>query len=154
MRGALRIVVMSDTDCGLTVFFDGACPLCRAEIGYFRDRVDPEVAFCDLTAPDVALPAGLDRDAALARFHVMTEAGEVLSGAAAFAALWRRSRFTAPLARIVETRSGARLAEGLYQWFLKGRPALQALVRRIAPRASQATCSDPAPTSSSSSEIT
>ncbi len=68
-----------------SVFYDGACPLCSAEIQLYR-RQDAAGALILIDASQVGavLPAGLSRQAALARFQVMTAAGRVLSGAAAF----------------------------------------------------------------------
>ncbi len=68
----------------LTVWHDGACPLCRREIALMR-RLDRrgEIEFVDVAALYAVCPA--DRAALLARFHAR-EDGTMLSGAAAFAA--------------------------------------------------------------------
>jgi len=71
----------------LIVWFDGACPLCRREIAAmrwldFRKRI----MFVDLESEGSDCP--IDRRALLARFHAQ-ENGVILSGAAAFAAMWR-----------------------------------------------------------------
>jgi predicted DCC family thiol-disulfide oxidoreductase YuxK len=71
----------------VTVWFDGACPLCAREMALmrkldWRSRID----FVDLGGDDVTCP--VDRAVALARLHA-TENGQMLIGAAAFAAMWR-----------------------------------------------------------------
>lgn len=74
-----------------TVFYDGACPLCRAEIDLYR-RQDQGSALrlIDVSAPDAPLPPGLDRLTAVARFDALDPAGRLLSGAEAFGAVWDR----------------------------------------------------------------
>ncbi len=74
-----------------TVFYDGACPICTAEMAQYRKARGAEcVAFVDVASCDAeALAPGLTREAALARMHVLTADGQMASGAAAFVALWR-----------------------------------------------------------------
>ena len=71
----------------LIVWHDGACPLCRREIALMR-RLDRRgaIRFVDATESGAACP--IDRADLLARFHA-SEDGILLSGAAAFAAMWR-----------------------------------------------------------------
>jgi predicted DCC family thiol-disulfide oxidoreductase YuxK len=73
------------------VYFDGSCPLCRAEIGYYR-RSDVAQALCfiDVSKPNVELDNGLNAQQAMQRFHVRTREGQLLSGAAAFVEVWSR----------------------------------------------------------------
>jgi hypothetical protein len=73
----------------LTVLYDGACPLCRREIGLYR-RLRPKapVCFSDLSDRTQPLPPDTTREQLLARFHVRRSDGELLSGAQAFLALW------------------------------------------------------------------
>jgi predicted DCC family thiol-disulfide oxidoreductase YuxK len=72
----------------LTVYYDGACPLCRAEIGHYRRCEGAErVAFVDVAMQEPG--DGLSRAEALTRFHVRGPDGALVSGAAAFARLWR-----------------------------------------------------------------
>lgn len=111
----------------VTVFYDGACPLCQREIALMRKLDgDKRIAFEDVTDPAVACP--VDRSAALKRFHVR-EGDRVLSGAAAFAAMWRaipRLRWLGTLARIWPLSV---ILEGLYRLFLIFRPQLQRLFK-------------------------
>ena len=74
------------------VFFDGGCPVCSREIAFYKKRPGAEafewVNVVD--SPPQALGPGLSRELALARMHVRLADGTLLSGASAFAALWRQ----------------------------------------------------------------
>lgn len=109
----------------LTVWFDGGCPLCRREIGLMR-RLDRRgaIAFVDVSTGESACP--VDRDALLARFHAR-ENGVMLSGAAAFAAMWRAIPLLRPIGLAARNRTVLGALEWLYRRFLVIRPALQSL---------------------------
>ncbi len=68
----------------------------------------------------------VDQADLLARFHA-EEGGKVLSGAAAFAAMWRAIPVLRPLGLIARNRLVLALLERLYVQFLKVRPRLQKL---------------------------
>src|SRR4028119_635060 len=72
-----------------TVYFDGSCPLCQAEIGHYRSK-DHSGALCfvDVSEPYALLPDGLTRRQAMERFHVRAGNGALLSGAAASVEVW------------------------------------------------------------------
>lgn len=114
----------------LEVWFDGDCPLCRREIGLMR-RLDRRGAIVFIDVADGSGYCPLDRAELLGRFHAREE-GRMLSGAAAFAAMWRATPLLRPLG--LAARNGRVLAvlEALYVAFLKVRPALQRAVRRRA----------------------
>lgn len=105
-----------------TVFYDGACPLCSWEIRHYRVQDKGGfLAFVDVSAPEAAMPAGIGREQALRRLHVMTEDG-VKSGAAAFAAIWDALpgwRWAASAARLPLMLT---LLEIAYRLFLPVRP--------------------------------
>ena len=84
-----------DKSASLEVWYDGACPLCMREIALMRrlDRAG-RIRFTDVADAGAACP--LDRAALLARFHAR-ENGVRLSGAAAFAAMWRAVPLLWPL---------------------------------------------------------
>ena len=117
----------------VVVWFDGGCPLCRREIALMR-RLDRRhaLAFMDASEPDVCpLPQG----EMLAQLHAR-EDGRLLSGAAAFAAMWRAIPVLRPLGLVARSPRALRLLERLYAGFLHLRPWLQGLARRLeAPRA-------------------
>lgn len=121
-------------DAGLPqVFYDGACPLCRAEIGLYR-RSGAQAEFCDISPDGASLPDGANRDDMLARFHVRRADGRVVSGAAAFAELWKATPGWRWLGHLTGRPPFVWVAEGLYRVFLRLRPGLQALVRRASGR--------------------
>ncbi|MBF9149698.1 thiol-disulfide oxidoreductase DCC family protein [Novosphingobium jiangmenense] len=111
----------------LTVWYDGACPLCSREIATMRqlDR-GKAIAFVDIADP--ATPCPIDRDAALARFHV-EEDGRILSGAAAFAAMWRAIPALRWLGLLARVRPVELVLERGYRAFLLIRPRLQRLMK-------------------------
>ena len=111
---------------GVTVWYDGACPLCIREIGLMR-RLAPEGAidFVDM-AKGESVSCPVDRELALARLHAQ-EGGEVQSGAAAFAAMWRAIPVLRPLGLLARNRIVLAGLERLYTAFLRARPALQQL---------------------------
>jgi predicted DCC family thiol-disulfide oxidoreductase YuxK len=122
----------------LTVYYDGGCPLCRAEIGHYQHcRGAERIAFVDVgrDAPQVGLGPDLDRGDALRRFHVRSADGRLVSGAAAFARLWRVLPNWRWLSRLVEVRVFGLplvlpLAEAAYRLSLPLRPRLARLVAR------------------------
>lgn len=108
----------------LIVWHDGGCPMCRREVALIRglDRRGA-IDFVDVTqAPAVSCP--IDRGEMLARFHA-TENGELLSGAAAFAAMWRAIPLLRPLGLAARSPWLLAFLERLYRLFLRIRPRLQ-----------------------------
>ncbi|MBB4615356.1 thiol-disulfide oxidoreductase DCC family protein [Novosphingobium taihuense] len=111
----------------VTVWYDGACPLCSREIAAMR-RLDRGGAIDFVDIADPCMPCPVDRETALSRFHV-SEGGRILSGAAAFAAMWRAVPALRWLGMLARWRPVELLLEGAYRAFLKIRPRLQRLVR-------------------------
>jgi len=118
------------------VWFDGACPLCRREIALMR-RLDRRgaITFVDVgrTATPGAASCPIDRSALLARFHAL-EDGQLVSGAAAFAAMWRAVPLLRPLGLAARNRPVLAGLERLYGLFLRVRPRLQRAARRLEAR--------------------
>jgi predicted DCC family thiol-disulfide oxidoreductase YuxK len=116
---------MSSVMTKLTVWYDGACPLCRREIALMR-RLDRRAAisFIDVANGDAACP--VDRGALLARFHAR-EGDRLVSGAEAFAAMWRAIPLLRPFGLAARNRWVLAALERLYLAFLRIRPRLQAL---------------------------
>jgi predicted DCC family thiol-disulfide oxidoreductase YuxK len=125
----------------LTVLYDGACPLCRREIGVYRGlqplRSDAPVCLADVNDPALTLPGGTTRAQLLARFHVRGYDGQLLSGARAFLALWAALPGWRWLALVGRLPGAAWAMELLYRLFLRGRPALQRWAFRMERRAQQ-----------------
>jgi len=119
----------------LTVLYDGACPLCRREIGVYLGlrplSPDTQVCFADVSDVGVSLPAGTTRDDLLARFHVQSPDGRLLSGAQAFLALWSALPGWRWLARLGRLPGMTWTMEQVYRLFLRYRPQLQGLARRF-----------------------
>jgi predicted DCC family thiol-disulfide oxidoreductase YuxK len=104
-----------------TVYFDGACPLCRREIDHYRRQAQSAlVAWVDVSTCHAAeLGADLDRAAALARMHVRRADGQLVSGAAAFAEIWRHLPAYAWLARLAAWPRLLAVMEAGYVGFLR-----------------------------------
>ena len=115
-----------------SVFFDGSCPLCRAEIGYYR-RTDQVGALCfiDISEPGSALPEGITPQRAMKRFHVRSGDGRVLSGAAAFVEVWTRLPRWRWAARIASLPGVLITLELGYRIFLPVRPILSRLFGHV-----------------------
>ena len=115
-------------DPAVTVWFDAECPLCVREIALMR-RLDrrQRIAFIDVQS---AQSCPLDAESLLARFHAQEADGPLVSGAAAFAALWRAIPLLRPLGLAAQWPPLLKLLELGYIAFLRFRPALQRLVRR------------------------
>lgn len=113
----------------LTVWFDGGCPLCRREIALMR-RLDSRgrIDFVDVSGDIAVAGCPADREALLARFHAR-EGDRLLSGAAAFAAMWRAIPPLRPFGEAARFPPLLALLELAYRGFLMVRPALQ---RRMA----------------------
>lgn len=107
-----------------TVYFDGACPVCRTEIAHYqRQRGAEAIAWVDASSCDeAALGPGVDRSAVLRRFHVREADGSLVSGAAAFAVIWQRLPAFAWLAKLASFRPVLAVLEGGYKIFLRIRP--------------------------------
>jgi predicted DCC family thiol-disulfide oxidoreductase YuxK len=115
----------------VTVWFDGACPLCQREIALFRwlDRKAQRIAFVDVSAADAGANCPLDRADLLARFHAQEAGQQIVSGAAAFAAMWRAIPALAVMGHIARLPPFLWLLERLYRGFLRLRPRLQRLLK-------------------------
>lgn len=107
-----------------TVYYDGGCPLCTKEIETYRKFSGAEhlnwvdAANCDTTS----LGDDLDSCTALERMHVRDETGKLISGAAAFAAIWRQFPKTRLFGQILGTQPVLWVLEPAYRLFLKIRP--------------------------------
>lgn len=122
----------TQTPAALTVLYDGACPLCRREIGVCRHlRSDTPVCFADVSDAAASLPSGTTRQQLLACFHVQRHDGELLSGAHAFLALWSVLPGWRWLARVGRLPGAAWLMERAYRFSLRLRPTLQRWASRL-----------------------
>ncbi len=114
------------------VYYDGSCPLCRTEIGYYRrlDQADG-ICFVDVADSAAAPPAGVTRKQALQRFHVRAGDGRMLSGAAAFVEVWSHLPGWRWAARAARLPGMLAMLELGYRAFLPLRPRLARLFGAI-----------------------
>jgi predicted DCC family thiol-disulfide oxidoreductase YuxK len=116
----------------LTVFYNGACPICRREIAHYRrlaQDTGAPLAWCDVASDAEALAAhGIGGDAAVRRLHAVDADGRLLVGIDAFAAVWQRLPRWVWLARVLRWRSARWLMAQLYDRIAA--PVLAAAHRR------------------------
>ena len=114
----------------VTVWYDGNCPLCRREIAWLR-RLDRNggIDFVNVAAGG---SCPIDRATLLERFHAREADGPLVSGAAAFAAMWRAIPVLRPLGYLARIPAALWILERAYRVFLIVRPGLQAIARRLA----------------------
>ncbi|MEL7452651.1 MAG: DUF393 domain-containing protein [Pseudomonadota bacterium] len=113
----------------LTVYFDGSCPLCLKEIGFYRRQAGSEhIAWQDVSDPTSGdLPAGLSCEAAMARFHVKRQDGTVIDGGSAFVEIWKQLPAFKWLGIFGSLRISKWILNRAYNAFLPIRPYLQRL---------------------------
>ncbi|WP_233253672.1 thiol-disulfide oxidoreductase DCC family protein [Limnohabitans sp. 2KL-1] len=112
----------------LTVMFDGSCPLCQREIGLYRSLTPLQpVVWVDVSQAELTAPV---RAQLMARFHVQQSNGQMLSGAAAFVALWLHMPGWRWLGRLGRLPGMTPLMEWVYRAFLTIRPGLQRLFKK------------------------
>ena len=105
----------------LSVWYDGACPVCRQEVALYR-RIDRDdlISWVDIVAlADNELPVGKSREDLLGKFHARAADGPWQIGVDAFAAIWQRLpvlKWFAFVFRLPVIRQSAQLA---YLGFLK-----------------------------------
>jgi predicted DCC family thiol-disulfide oxidoreductase YuxK len=118
---------MSARPTDLVIWYDGACPLCTREIALMRKLDNGNaITFVDAATDEVVCP--IDRNDLLSRFHA-SEDGRMLSGAAAFAAMWREIPTLRPLGIVARNSFVLAVLEYLYGRFLKIRPYIQRAIR-------------------------
>ena len=108
----------------LSVYFDGGCPVCRAEISSYQGSPGGDgICWLDVTKVSAdELGPGLVPEAAIARFHVRRPDGELVSGAAAFVEVWKQLPKWRWLATMAQFPGAIRLMEYAYRLFLEIRP--------------------------------
>jgi predicted DCC family thiol-disulfide oxidoreductase YuxK len=114
------------------VYFDGSCPLCRAEIEYYRGK-DHAGALCfiDVSQTSADAPDGVTQRRAMERFHVRARNGQILSGAAAFVEVWARLPGWRWAARAAALPGALAALELGYRLFLPVRPFISRLFGKI-----------------------
>lgn len=99
---------------------------------YRKRTLANEVAWIDVSDPVAFDQAadGLSCDQAMARFHVK-ESDKLYSGAHAFVRLWAHVPGFRWLGRLMDNAPAIWIGERCYRLFLKFRPGIQRLVRRL-----------------------
>lgn len=120
------------TKAGPTIYFDGSCPLCSAEIDHYASYDDGNrLGFVDVSAAGAELGSDLSSNEAMRRFHVRRADGTLLSGARAFIAVWEALPGWQWAARIAKAPGATTVLEVSYRIFLKIRPIMSKLVWRL-----------------------
>jgi predicted DCC family thiol-disulfide oxidoreductase YuxK len=116
----------------VSVWFDGSCPLCAREIALMK-RLDKRgaIEFIDVVGSE-NVDCPVNKTELLARFHAR-ENGQLLSGASAFAAMWRAIPILRPIGLLAHIPFVLALLERAYVAFLRFRPKLQRLAARSMP---------------------
>jgi predicted DCC family thiol-disulfide oxidoreductase YuxK len=112
----------------VTVWYDGGCPMCIRETSLMRRLSRPGTI--DFVEIHDAVGCPLDTETLLSRFHAQERGQPVVSGAAAFAAMWRAIPVLRPLGLLAKFRPVLWVLERLYLGFLKIRPWLQRRMRQ------------------------
>jgi predicted DCC family thiol-disulfide oxidoreductase YuxK len=107
----------------LTVYFDGGCPVCSREIGFYRKQAGADrlhwVNLMEASPEDFG--DDLSLDVALARFHVRKADGSLVAGARAFALMWQQLPRFRSLGRIAALPGVVSVLEIGYRLLLKVR---------------------------------
>jgi predicted DCC family thiol-disulfide oxidoreductase YuxK len=114
---------MPDETQKTTVYFDGACPVCSREMAvYQRAEGAQRIAFVDAAAcRDARVAPDLTRGDALDSLHVRRPDGTLVSGAAAFAELWKTLPRWAWLGHFAAAPGVRQAAEFAYRGFQRAR---------------------------------
>ena len=104
----------------VTVFYDGACPVCRREIAFYTGIDDRKcVEWSDIARLDGhSLPPGKTMEDLLARLHVLDDRGVWTEGVTAFAVIWRRLPVFRHFAWLLTAPLFRSAAEACYRLFL------------------------------------
>ena len=120
------------TSKSLTVFFDGSCPICSKEINFYKMRAGAdELSWVDVSDEEISIPIQTrSREQLMARFHVLSSSGELVSGGAAFAELWASLPAFKIFGKIFKLPILRYLIDVGYDIFLTLRPKFQNLFHK------------------------
>jgi len=108
----------------LKVFYDGACPLCRREMAFYKNQRGSEsIMWLDVStvSDGCEIVTGLSKEDALLRFHVQEANGTIRSGGSAFAKVWTTLPLLSPLGKLFQIRAFSGILEIGYSIFLRAR---------------------------------
>ena len=118
------------TDPKTTVYFDGSCPLCDAEISVYRKRAN-SIEFVDVSDAALVCPRDLSQEKAMKRFHVRRSDGTLLDGGDAFIELWHQTPGFRLFGKLFALPGFRWVANKAYDGFLIIRPTMQKLFTRF-----------------------
>lgn len=106
---------------GLIVLFDGGCPLCSREIAHYRKLASfMPIQWVDITQDHELLRQwGINREEAMAEFHVLDDLGNIHKGADGFVLLWRALPYYRWLASLCQTLRMLPLMRRCYSRFAR-----------------------------------
>ena len=114
-----------DAPAPLTLFYDGSCPLCATEVGYYkRSDTCQALILVDVSSEQFSGDERINRREAMARFHIRLAEGQQLSGAPAFVEVWRVVPGWRWLARLADLPGALPVLEACYRIFLNLRPLI------------------------------
>jgi predicted DCC family thiol-disulfide oxidoreductase YuxK len=106
----------------LTVYYNGGCPICSAEIDHYRRRAERSgeaIAWVDIAGDDRAeADTGLDRESLKRRLYARLPDGRLVGGVDAFEAVWDRVPGFAPLSRLLRWGPTRTMADAVYERLL------------------------------------
>ncbi|MBX3604285.1 MAG: DUF393 domain-containing protein [Piscinibacter sp.] len=116
----------------LTLYYDGACPVCALEMEHLRERSsDGRLVFIDIAAPDFdAASLGLDLAALRAQIHGRCADGRWLTGLATLREAYAAAGLGAWLAP-TGWRPLRPAADALYRGFARHRQAISRAARPL-----------------------
>ena len=122
----------TQTTRSLTVFFDGSCPICSKEINFYKMRAGAdELSWVDVSDEEIPIPIQTrSREELMARFHVLSSSGKLVSGGAAFAELWASLPAFKIFGKIFKLPILRYLIDVGYDIFLTLRPKFQNLFHK------------------------
>jgi hypothetical protein len=109
----------------LTLFYDAACPLCRAEIQFLSARNQQELlAFIDINSERYQpLVVGVSCEQALAAMYGQYADGVLISGVEVFSAAYERANLKV-LAWIFSRKTLRPMLNASYRFFAKNRHSI------------------------------
>lgn len=132
----------------LTIYYDGSCQLCSAEIDNLRLRdTDSRLRFVDCSPADFASPiAGSDRAALMNVIHGVGAQGQVLRAVDVFEAAYRAVGLPW-ISRVLVHPLVRPVADRVYPWVVRNRYRLprtliRGLFERAARRAAERAAAD------------
>lgn len=113
----------------LTLFYDGACPLCQAEILFLSGRNQSNLLdFIDINSDRFeSEKLGISCEAALAAMYGQFASGTLIQGVAVFPEAYRRADLPA-LAWLFSRKALQPVLQVGYQFFAKNRHAISRLL--------------------------